>query len=430
MVNAAYPEKIIENNSNEKLRFLKICWMMYVLFPFRLNGIGVIQDLIYYAVSIGSIGILFFELNGKRTKRKYIINIFLYLLSLAIITVMAYFVPILKNTNDTSYLNYLLYYWGRTILLTGTLVLCKTVFGYIKLIIDAINLYVICSLVLLIPSLHNFYTGIVSITNVTSAEQMEQLYSQTYYTRFGLQGFSGFGATLMCTLAVLLSCYLIVVGTNKKKHIRPYFIRLGISIIGTALYGRIGLLVSVVLVAITFVYVAIFYNRYGMLFSVIFVVISLIILFVLNAQALEQISSINWMFEGFFNFLNTGKFSTQSSTVLTSMYIHPSLQTILYGDGYYTVMGKYYMSTDVGFLRPLLFFGIFGEIVYYIQVLPLLDSIHDRLKSLNGNFLIFSCLVLLVIFEFKGETLLTVGNTLFMIAGSILVNNQVSNVGA
>ena len=321
---------------------------------------------------------------------------------------------------------YLLYYWGRIIVLTGTFILGKTVISYLNLVIDAINLYVLCSLILLVPSIHNFYAGIVSISNTTSTERLEQLYSQTYYTRFGLQGFSGFGATLMCTMAVMLSCYLIVTAVNKKKCIRTYVVRVLISLTGTALYGRIGFLVSIVLIGITLVYIAIFYNKYGIFLSVCAIVLISIVIFITNAQALKQVSSINWMFEGFFNYLDTGTFSTKSSTVLMSMFIHPSWHTIIFGDGYYTVMGKYYMLTDVGLLRPLLFFGIFGEVLYYLQILPLLRLIYVRLKNYNASFFIISCIVMLIIFEFKGESLMTVGNTLYTIAGAITVKEQLS----
>ncbi|WP_019205568.1 hypothetical protein [Limosilactobacillus ingluviei] len=208
---------------------------------------------------------------------------------------------------------------------------------------------------------------------------------------------------------------------------KPYVLRVVISLIGTALYGRIGFLVSLVLIAMTLLYVAIFYNKYGMLLSICGVGILVIILFVANAQTLRQINSINWMFEGFFNYLDSGKFSTKSSTVLMSMFVHPSSQTILFGDGYYTVMGKYYMSTDVGFLRPLLFFGIFGEFLYYLQILPLLKAIYDRLKNLNASFFVMSVVVLLVLFEFKGESLMTVSNMLFVITLAVALKSRISS---
>lgn len=420
-------ERFLENDRGEKFRLLKLCWMMYVLFPFRLNGISTLQNLIYYGLSIVFVCIFFFQLNKRKVEGKYLSKVIGYLFILAIITIFAYVVPIVKNTNDTSYFSYFLYYWGRIIVLTGTLTLCQTVIRYLDLVIDAINLYVMCSIFLLIPSFHNFYAGVISVSSTTSAERLEQLYSQTYYTRFGLQGFSGFGATLMCTISVLLSCYLIVISINKKKSMKPYVFRVVISLIGTALYGRIGFLVSLVLIAMTLLYVAIFYNKYGMLLSICGVGILVIILFVANAQTLRQISSINWMFEGFFNYLDSGKFSTKSSTVLMSMFFHPSSQTILFGDGYYTVMGKYYMSTDIGFLRPLLFFGIFVEFLYYLQILPLLKAIYGRLKNLNASFLVISVTVLLVLFEFKGESLMTVGNMLFVITLAVVLKSRISS---
>ena len=289
--------------------------------------------------------------------------------------------------------------------------------------IDAINTYVLFSVVLLIPTLHNIYQGIV-VTNTSSYEQFQNLYSQNYYTRFGLQGFSGYGAAIMCTIAVILCCYLLVNAIKDKQKYKSYIMRAFIAMIGTAMYGRIGFIVSVVLIAVTILYLALFYQRFGLLITVVLVGVIAIGLFIANAQQLEQISSIRWMFEGFFNYLDYGKFSTSSSNQLATMYVHPSLNTFLYGDGYYTVMGSYYMQTDVGFLRPLLFYGIFGEIIYYLQLLPLLAGIRRALKLNDGFFLIILFLLFIVIFEFKGETVMTLIGTLFAMIGMIILDQS------
>lgn len=406
-----------------RFRLIKTLWVMYVLFPFRLVGIGAIQNIIYYGLSISFIIVLLTQLYKNSTDLRTLKEVIIYFVILMGLTLLAYLVPIWKNTADISYLQYFGYYWGRIVVVSGTFILYRNFWQYLKLIIDAINTYVIFSLILLIPSIRSIYSRFVSI-NVTSQDQLEQLYSVTYYTRYGLQGFSGFGATLMCTIAVLFSCYLIVVEIHAHERVERSVLRVFIALVGTAMYGRIGLVVSLVVIFMMLVYLAIVYHRYAPLITTLIGTLIGLALLIINANNLEQISSINWILEGFFNFLNTGQFTTHSTTALSAMYIHPDTNTILFGDGYYEVMGRYYMATDVGFLRPLLFWGIFGEILYYAQLLPLLSSLSKRLKVVDGRFLIMGSLVLIVLYEFKGEALMTFGNMLYMIVAAMILNSR------
>ena len=80
-------------------------------------------------------------------------------------------------------------------------------------------------------------------------------------------------------------------------------------------------------------------------------------------------------FEGFFNLVEEGSWSTDSTSKLETMYVWPdNLKTWIVGDGYFenqrndpnyignaTVRG-YYMGTDVGYCRYIFYFGIIGLI--------------------------------------------------------------------
>lgn len=80
-------------------------------------------------------------------------------------------------------------------------------------------------------------------------------------------------------------------------------------------------------------------------------------------------------FEGFFSFFEEGEFSTDSTGKLESMIVWPdNLKTWIIGDGYFenqrndsnyigdATRKGYYMGTDIGYLRFLFYFGIFGLI--------------------------------------------------------------------
>lgn len=414
-------ENQLKNNfQNRGFTLLKLFWMMYILFPFRLKGIAGIQNIFYYGVSIFCVGLFIYKLYHIQINKKYFVNFILFILVFLILMVLTYIIPIKKNTLDFSYLSNYGYFLGRLLIMLGSVVLAKNVFEYIKLLIDSVNLYILFSIVLLIPSFHSFYFNLLVI-DANGVSRIQELYSQNYYTRFGLQGYSGFGSTIMCSIVVLLCCYMVVVSVSQHQKVYPYIIRMFLSLFGTVLYGRSGFLISVVIIMVTILYLTLFYGKLDFLLSTIGLMLILTILFVLNADKLQQIDSIRWMFEGFFNYLNYGHFSTASSNELKGMYIHPSFQTFMVGDGLYTVAGLYYMNTDVGFLRPLLFWGIFGEIVYYLLLLPPLIVCRNFLKNVNGNFLMFISILFIVMFEFKGETLLTFSSIFFALMSIILL---------
>ena len=404
----------------EHNNIIKIFWMMYILFPFRIKGYELIQNFIYYGLSLVSVGILVL-LYQKRKHDKWINrNLVSYICTLIILTFIACLLPFFYGTYDSSYAFYYFYYWGRIVILSGTFILCHSFYECIDLIIDATSLYVIFSIILLLPSAHSFYMGIVSNPTIDSPVA-DTLYSKTYYTRFGLQGFSGFGATFRCSVAVLLCCYMLSIAIKYKAKKHNYILRLVINIIGNCFYGRVGVIASLALILFTILYLTLKFKKFNILMIGLIITILIFIVFSINVDRLKQIESIYWMFEGFFNYLQDGKFVTSSSTRLQEMYIKPSLKTILLGDGYYTKNGHYYMKTDVGFLRPLFFGGIFMIITYYSLLIPLLNSFYRKIEL--KKFFICLSLILIFIFELKGEELLEFTNTLFILVGSLWLNS-------
>lgn len=88
-------------------------------------------------------------------------------------------------------------------------------------------------------------------------------------------------------------------------------------------------------------------------------------------------SQISFAFEGFFSLAESGKWEVSSNNNLLSMIVFPeSLKTWLIGDGYienprvtdpYYVgphYPGYYMGTDIGYLRFIFYFGIFGLLLF------------------------------------------------------------------
>lgn len=95
-------------------------------------------------------------------------------------------------------------------------------------------------------------------------------------------------------------------------------------------------------------------------------------------------SNIRFGFEGFFSLAETGKWEVHSNDILKNMVVFPdNLKTWVIGDGYFenpydsepyytgTMWKGYYQNTDIGYLRFIFYFGIFGLIAfiwYFIKV--------------------------------------------------------------
>ena len=105
-------------------------------------------------------------------------------------------------------------------------------------------------------------------------------------------------------------------------------------------------------------------------------------------------------FEGFFNWVETGEWETDSTSKLQSMVVWPEeLKTWIIGDGYFensrndpNYLGTatddgYYMGTDIGYLRFLFYFGILG-LVWIIAVMAYSAYVcADQSKGYAGIFM-------------------------------------------
>lgn len=107
----------------------------------------------------------------------------------------------------------------------------------------------------------------------------------------------------------------------------------------------------------------------------------------------------NYSLEFVYNFLESGEITTTSTSKLfENMYFEISTRTFLIGDGYYTnADGSYYLRTDAGYMRNLLYGGIIWLIVLGVyQIMFFLW----RKELLSYNLAILLCIL---IFHIKGD---------------------------
>lgn len=123
-------------------------------------------------------------------------------------------------------------------------------------------------------------------------------------------------------------------------------------------------------------------NIIGHWFIILATIGILIVISVALYNAFPDVKGLfRFAFEGFFNWVETGVWQTDSTSKLESMVVWPEeLKTWIIGDGYFlnsrydpNYLGEstdqgYYMGTDIGYLRFIFYFGILG-LVWIIAVI-------------------------------------------------------------
>ncbi|AUC85233.1 hypothetical protein CW731_07945 [Polaribacter sp. ALD11] len=112
--------------------------------------------------------------------------------------------------------------------------------------------------------------------------------------------------------------------------------------------------------------------------------------------------------EFYYKFQETGKLTTKSTDVLSKMYFEISMDTLLFGDGkYFNNDGSYYMYTDAGYMRNILFYGVLGFFyIVFAQVLILKKTLRSKIDFSSKLFLLFT-LFYFFILHYKGEVLMS-----------------------
>jgi hypothetical protein len=114
----------------------------------------------------------------------------------------------------------------------------------------------------------------------------------------------------------------------------------------------------------------------------------------------------DWMFEAFLSIAKGEGGAIASVEATKSLFFIPDESTIIFGDGLYLVDGVYYKQTDIGFLRVLLYGGIFGSILFYlpfIYLFYLACKYTDRVFGRKFSVLIFFFVCLVFVVNIKGS---------------------------
>jgi len=122
-----------------------------------------------------------------------------------------------------------------------------------------------------------------------------------------------------------------------------------------------------------------------------------------NESLVEKFQRMDrFVFQIIYNKQDTNKFTTSSTNVLfNNMYFGVREKTLLFGDGMYTNEdGSYYMYTDAGYMRNILYFGMIGVVFLFFYQTRFF--IWGNKKLFLENIFI---LVYILIMNIKGDIL-------------------------
>jgi hypothetical protein len=275
----------------------------------------------------------------------------------------------------------------------------------IRLIINVVIIQIIISILMFsIPPFREFLNSI-------------QIYSEYEITvlqesqNFRLNGFGSrfFGAGIINGFALILIASLLKFYKHETKVLRLSLAYLFIFVFGMMMARTtiIGALLSLILLFLPKTRISLSQIKKHLKFSFYITILPIgfiLIIILIFPGIKQQLTNISkFGFEMFFNYFSSNSFESESTNKMMEMYIWPSsLKTYTIGDGLYSnpQNNSYYMNTDIGYLRLIYYFGVFGLLSYFIFQFYLNKILYCRDSNFKMMFFILS--LYLIILNFKG----------------------------
>ena len=333
------------------------------------------------------IGLLFLAYDMVRERGISLPRQFLIIIGYSlVISLFAVISTTYNNTTDRFYSTYFLSMLTWLIGAYGTLRLLLSVNGKLDLELMAKYIVLICIIQGLMAVIQDLYLPlkvfINSLVPATWVEEHGRLYGLGTTTCLDTGG-------IRYAMGCIFSAYLI---TNTSKKGEGWQVPLYISaFILITITGNMVARTTIVGSLLGLAYMLVGANAFSKNLSYAQIriwawAVLLVSLYVVGIIALYNSSPIlhqhlRFGFEGFFNWVEDGYWHTGSNDTLASMYVFPdNLKTWLIGDGYFGTpdddpnylgasMSGYYMGTDVGYLRFIFYFGVFGLLVFSLFII-------------------------------------------------------------
>lgn len=337
---------------------------------------------------------------------KYIFHLILFIFLLA---VLCLFLIVFHGTYDFSYLSN---YFSQLLQVVFTVLVLSYIFNgkefsgysyisYVSLLI--VYAFVAQSVIEFLAFLFPPVTALVHLTY--TEDQLAAVWSEYYnYARgLALSGSAGWSLTVGFGVTFLIyTKEFLVTNTISFKST----LLLLILILGTFFAGRTGFLGLIIGVLYFLVSKNGILNKLKIILKGVVFVFSIIFFVYFSFpniidEVVERV--FPFVFEFIYQKEQTGSFETSSTNTLIEMWkVSIDEKTYIYGSGYFTDpdTGGYFMKTDVGYLRNLLFGGIGWVVIvafynlYMIFAQYFFSEIKDRKEILFMLFMLFYTLML------------------------------------
>lgn len=363
-------------------------------------------------MAMAGFGLVVLLVRMAQRQKPYIDNgVFRFSLIAILVSLISLIAITYNETPDYTYATYIVSMW---VWLSGAYVVVtfmRALHGYVAVELVCNYLIAVCTaqcisalMIDAIPSVKTFVNTYVSgfgFVNISTLEKGKRLYGIGAALDVGGLRFSA----ALCAIAYITNRIAI---TTQKKFIGIYFTCF--VIIG--LVGNMIARTTTIGVVLSILYwlsalcrrspEAASENSYLWRWLIGSVVVALLIIVPLYNTNPEFRVNTRFAFEGFFSLIEKGRWEVHSNNILMNMYVFPdNLKTWIIGDGYienpvdidcyYTgkVIGGFYMGTDVGYLRFIFYFGIFGLLAFIAFFIAITQNCMKKFPTQRLMFFLF-----------------------------------------
>lgn len=318
--------------------------------------------------------------------------------------VCACLIPILHGTWDFSYIPLyigLLFSMLRAVLLVYVLFKRSPdniMENLCRYFLNICVIYVCFTLIFaFIPSIRDFWLDKVLYGVIRSDYH-------AYVFRYSIDGFSAFHASTSFAFAALIAGYAIA---REQKISYVLLAKYVFIAIGCCFYGRISFVGLGLSFVIIFTAKGQLKKNLGLLWrGTIVISVFLLLVEVLSMRSASVAGWKNWAFDIFRQIVVEGEITDYSfAHMFKDMYFLPKASTLFLGDGLYTDPGSqsYYMHTDVGYMRTVLYGGLPFLLISYAAWLYMSWCSFKVASTMLEKTLVVLLVVLWGVMEMKGE---------------------------
>ncbi len=386
---------------------LALVVLSFYFFPFEFTFMPGMNT----KMAMAGIGLAVLAIQFAKKRKVVVDNDFLMISVLAAIVSLIGFIAVTYNgTHDYTYSTYIVSMLVWLSAANVVVALLKTIHGKVdvRLICDYLIVLCVvqCALSLIIdsvPAVKHFVDSFIAGQGFMGKNETRL---------YGIGCSLDVGGTRFC--AILLMCVYRLVGisegeTSQSKRIWLMLLYLS-AFMFIAVVGNMIARTTTIGIALSIVYLLILTRPFSLSsivkykslwrMSGIMLVIAVCcsILFYNISPAFKH--NLRFAFEGFFSLAEKGTWEVHSNEILKNMVVFPDeIKTWIIGNGYfdnpydsepyYTGIRwhGFYQNTDIGYLRFIFYFGVFGLITFMAYFIKVALTCRKRLPEIGSLFM-------------------------------------------